>query len=97
MKTTEGPRRHLRSIATVCLSGSLFDKMEAAASAGFEGVEIFENDLLTFDGKPQEVRRLAEDLQLAITIFEPFRDFEAMPEPQRTRNFDRAERMVDMM
>jgi 4-hydroxyphenylpyruvate dioxygenase len=97
MKTTEGSHRHLRSIATVCLSGSLFDKMEAAASAGFAGVEIFENDLLTFDGKPQEVRRLAEDLQLTITIFQPFRDFEAMPEPQRSRNFDRAERKFDVM
>ena len=41
--------RRPRSIATVCLSGTLPDKLEAAA-AGFEAVEIFENDLLTFDG-----------------------------------------------
>ncbi|GAA2911158.1 hypothetical protein GCM10011428_27130 [Streptomyces violaceus] len=34
------------SIATVSLSGSLTGKLDAAARAGFDGVEIFENDLL---------------------------------------------------
>jgi 4-hydroxyphenylpyruvate dioxygenase len=97
MQLTDTPRKHLRSIATVSLSGTLPDKLEAAASIGFDGVEIFENDLLTFDGTPSEVRRLAEDLNLAITIFQPFRDFEAMPEPQRSRNLDRAERKFDVM
>jgi 4-hydroxyphenylpyruvate dioxygenase len=89
--------RHLRSIATVCLSGDLPDKLEAAAAVGFGGVEIFENDLLTFNGSPSDVRRMAADLGLGITIFQPFRDFEAMPEPQRARNLDRAERKFDVM
>lgn len=35
-----------RSIATVSLSGSLADKLTAIGGAGFDGVEIFENDLL---------------------------------------------------
>ena len=86
-----------RSIATVCLSGNLLDKLEAAAAAGFDGVEIFEADLLTFEGSPADIRRLAEDLGLSITLFQPFRDFEAMPEPQRARNLDRAERKFDVM
>ncbi|MGG5807742.1 bifunctional sugar phosphate isomerase/epimerase/4-hydroxyphenylpyruvate dioxygenase family protein [Falsiroseomonas sp. CW058] len=90
-------KRLPKSIATVCLSGPLADKLEAAAAAGFDGVEIFENDLLTFDGTPAEVRRMCRDLGLAITIFQPFRDFEAMPEPQRARNLDRAERKFDTM
>lgn len=34
------------SIATVSVSGSLTEKLEAVARAGFDGVEIFENDLL---------------------------------------------------
>jgi 4-hydroxyphenylpyruvate dioxygenase len=89
--------RHQRSIATVCLSGTLPDKLEAAAAAGFDAVEIFENDLLTFDGSATEAGRLAADLGLAISIFQPFRDFEAMPEPQRRRNLDRAERKFDTM
>ncbi|NBS43467.1 MAG: sugar phosphate isomerase/epimerase and 4-hydroxyphenylpyruvate domain-containing protein [Acetobacteraceae bacterium] len=91
------PHRLPKSIATVCLSGSLLDKLEAAASAGFDGIEIFENDLLTFDGTPAEVRQQCEELGLAITLFQPFRDFEAMPEPQRRRNLDRAERKFDTM
>ncbi len=86
-----------KSIATVSLSGTLPEKLEAAAAIGFDGVEIFENDLLTFDGSPSEIRTLAHNLGLAITCFQPFRDFEAMPDPQRTRNFDRAERKFDVM
>jgi 4-hydroxyphenylpyruvate dioxygenase len=86
-----------KSIATVCLSGSLPDKLEAAASAGFAGIEIFEQDLLTFGGRPQDIYALAESLGLDITIFQPFREFEAMPEPQRLRNLDRAERKFDVM
>ncbi len=85
------------AIATVCLSGSLPDKLEAAAAAGFDAVEIFENDLLTFEGTPAEAGRMARDLGLEVALFQPFRDFEAMPEPQRTRNLDRAERKFDTM
>ena len=91
------PARRKLSIATVSLAGTLQEKLEAAANIGFDGAEIFENDLLTFDGTPEEVRRMCEDLGLNIDIFQPFRDFEAMPEPFRTRNLDRAERKFDVM
>lgn len=86
-----------RSIATVCLSGTLPDKLEAAASAGFDGVEIFEQDLLAHDGPPAGVRAMAADMGLSITLFQPFRDFEAMPDAIRARNLDRAERKFDLM
>jgi 4-hydroxyphenylpyruvate dioxygenase len=87
----------IRSIATVCLSGTLPDKLEAAAAAGFEAVEIFEQDLLTFDGTAREAGALCRDLGLAVALYQPFRDFEAMPEPARARNLDRAERKFDIM
>ena len=86
-----------RSIATVSLSGTLPEKLEAAAAAGFDGVELFENDLLYHSGSPQDIRRLCEDLGIAVTLFQPFRDFEGLPEPQRSRAFDRAERKFDVM
>jgi 4-hydroxyphenylpyruvate dioxygenase len=86
-----------KSIATVSISGTLAEKMEAAAAIGFDGVEIFENDLLTFEGSPKDARYLADSLGLTITCFQPFRDFESMPEPQRARNMDRAERKFDVM
>ncbi|MGO4156055.1 bifunctional sugar phosphate isomerase/epimerase/4-hydroxyphenylpyruvate dioxygenase family protein [Cupriavidus sp. YAF13] len=89
--------RHPKSIATVSLSGTLPEKLEAAAAAGFDGVEIFENDLLNFDGSPADVRRIAADLGLAIMLYQPFRDFEAMPDAIRERNMARAERKFDVM
>ena len=85
------------SIATVSISGDLREKLSAIAAAGFDGVEIFENDFLAFDGSPAEVGRLVRDHGLEITVFQPFRDFEGMPEPQRSRTFDRAERKFDVM
>ena len=72
-----------KCIATVALSGTLPDKLEAAAAVGFDGVEIMESDLLTFDGSPSDVRRICDELGLAIELYQPFRDFEAMPDPQR--------------
>jgi 4-hydroxyphenylpyruvate dioxygenase len=86
-----------RSIATVSLSGALDEKLRAIASAGFDAVEIFENDFLSFGGSPRDVGKLCRDLGLEICAFQPFRDFEGMPEPQRTRNFARAERKFDVM
>ena len=85
------------SIATVSIAGDLAEKFAAISAAGFDGVEIFENDFLAFDGSPREVGRMAADAGLAITLFQPFRDFEGLPEPQRSRAFDRAERKFDVM
>lgn len=86
-----------RSIATVSLSGTLPDKLEAIAAAGFDGVEIFENDLLYHGGSPRDVRRLCADLGLAITLFQPFRDFEGCRRDRLPRNLDRLERKFDLM
>lgn len=86
-----------KSIATVSLSGTLPEKLEAAASAGFDGVEIFENDLLQYGGSPAEVRRMAEALGLRIFLYQPLRDFEAMPRAQFALNLARAERKFDVM
>ncbi len=85
------------AIATVCLSGALKEKLEAIAAAQFTGVEIFENDLLGYHGTPRDVRRMVEDLGLQIITFQPFRDFEGMPEGQRAKAFARAERKFDVM
>ena len=86
-----------RSIATVSLSGMLREKLQAAAAARFDGVEIFENDLLQFSGTPGDVRRIADDLGLAIDMFQPFRDFDAASAAQVARSLERAERKFDVM
>lgn len=82
-----------KSIATVSVSGTLTEKLEAIAAAGFDGVEIFENDLLACRLSPEEVRLRAADLGLSIDLYQPFRDFEAMPE----LDLRRAERKFETM
>jgi 4-hydroxyphenylpyruvate dioxygenase len=85
------------SIATVSLSGTLGEKLEAIANAKFDAVEIFENDLITFNGAPADVRRACDELGLDIVTLQPFRDFEGMPPGRRERAMERAERKFDVM
>jgi len=85
------------AIATVSLRGTLEEKLRAAARAGFQGVELFENDLIASSLSPRQVRALLSDLGLDCMLYQPFRDFEGMPGDLRTRAMDRAERKFDLM
>lgn len=87
----------LRSIATVSISGTLPEKLHAIAAAGYQGVEIFENDLLYYTGTPGDIRHLAADLGLKITLFQPFRDFEGASRVQFAANMERARRKFALM
>jgi 4-hydroxyphenylpyruvate dioxygenase len=42
-------------IATVSISGNLEEKIEAIAAAGFDGIEIFEQDFIADARPPREV------------------------------------------
>jgi 4-hydroxyphenylpyruvate dioxygenase len=86
-----------RSIATVCLSGTLEEKLAAAARAGFDGIELFEADLLASPLSPAGVRERAAELGLTIDLYQPFRDFEAVPAERLERNLRRAEHKLDVM
>ncbi|MGM1058263.1 bifunctional sugar phosphate isomerase/epimerase/4-hydroxyphenylpyruvate dioxygenase family protein [Saccharothrix sp. Mg75] len=85
------------AIATVCLSGTLEEKLDAAAAAGFDGVELFENDLVASASSPEDVRARCADLGLAIDLYQPFRDFEAVPEEVLRANLRRAGRKFDVV
>ncbi len=85
------------SIATVSISGDLGEKLHAIAAAGFDGLEIFETDFLTYDGTPADVAKMIRDHGLEIYLFQPFRDFEGMPDDHCIQAFDRAERKFDLM
>ncbi|MGG8293091.1 bifunctional sugar phosphate isomerase/epimerase/4-hydroxyphenylpyruvate dioxygenase family protein [Klebsiella sp. 141130] len=87
----------LRSIATVSISGTLTEKLHAIAAAGYQGVEIFENDLLYYTGTPRDIRNLAAELGLKITLFQPFRDFEGASRAQFAANLQRAKRKFALM
>ncbi len=64
-------------MATVCISGTLADKLHACADAGFDGVEIFEPDLLAAPESPEEIAALAARLHLTLDLYQPMRDVEA--------------------
>ncbi|WP_214407755.1 sugar phosphate isomerase/epimerase family protein, partial [Pseudonocardia lacus] len=84
-------------IATVCLSGTLEDKLDAAAAAGFDGVELFEPDLLAAPLPPAQVRARCADLGLSIDLYQPFRDLDSTDPDRLAANLRRAERKFDVM
>ncbi|PWJ56099.1 4-hydroxyphenylpyruvate dioxygenase [Quadrisphaera granulorum] len=67
-----------QGIATVSLSGRLVDKLPAIAAAGFDGLELFDNDLIASALTPQEVAARCADLGLSIDLFQPVRDVEGV-------------------
>ena len=84
-------------IATVSISGTLEDKIEAIAAAGFDGIEIFEQDFIADIRSPKAVGQRIRDAGLQVMLFQPFRDFEGLPNPMKAKAFDRAERKFDVM
>src|SRR3954465_13622172 len=89
--------RRGRGIATVSLSGTLDDKLGAAAGAGFDGVEIFEGDLVSAPWSPGEVRRRLSELGLTADLHHPFRNYEAVAPATLAANLRRAEAKFDVM
>jgi len=81
------------SIATVCMGGALEGKLAAAAKAGFRAVEIFENDLTFFSGKPNEARRMAADLGLEIVALQPMRRDQGWCEDPASGHYNRPVRL----
>ncbi|NDR55494.1 bifunctional sugar phosphate isomerase/epimerase/4-hydroxyphenylpyruvate dioxygenase family protein [Aliiruegeria sabulilitoris] len=85
------------SIATVSIAGELRDKLAAIAGAGFDGIEIFEQDFIAHSGTPTEIGEMVRDHGLRIDLMQPVRDVEGLPEPLRSKAFDRVERRFDLM
>ena len=84
-------------IATVSLSGSLTEKLTACAAAGFDGIEIFEPDLVASPLSPEQIAERARDLGLSIELYQPLREFEAVDEEEFARNLRRARRKFEVM
>lgn len=84
------------AISTVCLSGTLEDKLRAAAAAGFHGVEILENDLVMSSWSPRRARHEAAALGLSIEVYQPFH-VEAVPTGMFEASLRRADRKLDVL
>ena len=86
------------SIATVCLSGDLGEKLKAIQKAGFTDIEIFEQDFIGFDMNPAQTKQMIANHGLEVKLFQPFRDFEGLPEGElRQRAFSRAKYKFETM
>ncbi|WP_338155637.1 bifunctional sugar phosphate isomerase/epimerase/4-hydroxyphenylpyruvate dioxygenase family protein [Arsenicicoccus piscis] len=85
------------SIATVCLSGTLDEKLQACAAAGFDGVEIFEPDLVVSPLTPAQVRDRCAELGLTIDLYQPLRDLDGVSEDLFAANLRRAEAKFALM
>ena len=77
--------------------GTLEDKLAAAAAAGFHGVELYENDLLSSPWTPGRIRQECQRRGLAIDLYQPFPDFEGAPAALFGANLRRAERKFDLL
>ncbi|SNR23559.1 sugar phosphate isomerase/epimerase and 4-hydroxyphenylpyruvate domain-containing protein [Blastococcus mobilis] len=86
-----------RTIATVCLSGTLEDKLVAAAAAGFDGIEIFEPDLIASPWAPKELAARCAGLGLSVDLYQPFRDLDSTDPERFARNLRRAGHKFDVM
>jgi 4-hydroxyphenylpyruvate dioxygenase len=85
------------SIATVCISGSLREKLTAIARAGFDGYELFENDFVTSALSADDVRERSADLGLTLDLYQPFRDIEGTTPEIFAAALERARRKFELM
>ena len=75
----------------MCLSGTLEEKLLAALARRLRRRRDVRERPHRSPLSPAEVRELAAELGLAIDLYQPFRDFEAVPPDQLERNLRRAE------
>ncbi|GAA2971992.1 sugar phosphate isomerase/epimerase/4-hydroxyphenylpyruvate dioxygenase-like putative hemolysin [Microbacterium terrae] len=69
------------ALSTVCLSGTLEDKLAATAAAGFAGMEILDYDLVMSPWSPQRLAEEARGRGLSIEVYQPFH-LETVPPDQ---------------
>src|SRR4051812_13029153 len=85
------------SIATVCLSGSLEDKLAAAAASRFQGIELARSDLIASSWAPRRIREECTRRGLTIDAYQPLLDVEAVPPELFAANLRTAERTFDVL
>ena len=90
-------KRGTLCISTALVPGDIPNKLRAIAEAGFDGIELFEQDLTGFDSSAEDFVRLVGDHDLEIILLQPIRDLEGLPGLLRMQAFDRLEREFDLM
>ena len=75
----------------------MHEKLLAAREAGFDGVEIFEPDLVASPHSPEAIRVRAAELGLSLDLYQPFRDFEGVGPDLLEQNLRRAAAKFTLM
>lgn len=86
----------MRLISSLSFSDHLYGNIRAAARAGFDGIEIFREDLVGFNGTPQDVASLARVEGIRISALQSLRDVEGLAGEARARTFRRAGRFMEL-
>ena len=84
-------------VATTCVPGDLFRKLEKIAGAGFTGIELYEPNLTESDAPVREIGEFIKSLGLTADVVQPFLDFEGLSGAARLRAFERLDRKLDLL
>ncbi|GAA2853410.1 hypothetical protein Acy02nite_50550 [Actinoplanes cyaneus] len=88
---------HRKSIATSCLSGTLEDKLAAAAAARFHGIELTGSDLVASSWSPRRIRDECARRGLSVDAYAGLGDLEAVPPQIFAAGLRRAEHTFDLL
>jgi len=90
------PRGNVFFINTVLLGGTPEDKIVAARAAGFDQVEIWQQDLSEHAGGPSDMRVRIQKECLGITDYQVLRDFDGAPDAVHEKKRAEALFMLDI-
>ena len=74
LQTLKNAVPYKTSMATITFNGTIWEKVDAVASAGFDGIEIMAPDL--DETTPEELYQYCQSKNLEIIVLEPLRDLE---------------------
>ncbi|OYO16595.1 sugar phosphate isomerase [Enemella dayhoffiae] len=86
-----------KGIATVSVGGTLTEKLDAISAARFDGIELFDADLISSQLSPRELAARCADLGLGIDLFQPVRDVEGTPPARFDAVLHRVRAKFDVM
>ncbi|MBZ4022645.1 hypothetical protein CKO11_09260 [Rhodobacter sp. TJ_12] len=86
----------MRAISSISFSGQLEDKITAAADNGFTAIEIFREDIIGFDGTPDDIGDFAREAGIRVLSLQSLRDFEGLTGPARIEALARAEKFLEL-
>lgn len=84
-------------MATVSLGGTLSEKIDAIAGAGFDGIELGNDEVRACGESPGACARRCADAGLSIELFQPFRRAEGVPDAEFATVRDRFRGELDVM